>query len=97
MRKRYKKRTGIGIIIFVVLILAAIVSYSRISLEERYDKAELKMKRLQAQLEEQEEREIDNKNLKAYVQTQKYIEEIAREKLGLVYPDDIIITPEEDE
>ena len=95
MRRRYKKRTGIGIIAFVVLMLAAIVSYSRIGLNERYHKAEIKMDRLQAQIDEEKEREEDIKNLKVYVQTKSYIEEIARDKLGLVYKDDVIFTPEE--
>lgn len=95
MKRRKKNRTGIGIIAFVVLILFAIVSYNRIGLEERYDEAQIKIDRLQAKIEEQEERELDINNLKAYVQTKSYIEEIAREKLGLVYEDEYIFKKEE--
>lgn len=96
MKRRYKSRTGIGIIVFVVLILAAIVSYSRIGLEDRYNKAEIKMNRLQAQIDEQNERTEEINKKKAYVQTKSYIEEIAREKLGLVYKDEIIFKPDEE-
>ena len=95
MRRSRKKRTGIGIIAFVVLILAAIVSYSRIDLKERYNEAEIKINRLQVRIDEQNTRTLDISNLKAYVQTRSYIEEIAREKLGLVYDDEIIFTPED--
>jgi cell division protein DivIC len=95
MRRRYKKGTGIGVIAFVVLILFAIVSYRRIGLEERYDAAELKVKRLQSQIDDQVERTAEINNLKAKVQTKSYIEDIAREKLGLVYPDEYIFKREE--
>lgn len=96
MRRR-KRRTGIGIIAFVVLILFGIVSYRRISLEEQNEEAKIKIDRLEEQIQEQEERTTDINNLKAYVQTKQYIEDIARDKLGLVYEDEIIFKEEEQE
>jgi len=93
--KRRKSRTGIGIIAFVVLILFGIVSYRRIGLEERSEEDSLKIARLDAQIQDQKERAVDIENMKAYVQTKKYIEEMAREKLGLVYEDEIIFQAEE--
>ena len=30
-----------------------------------------------------------------YMQTNKYIEDVAKDKLGLVYPDEIVIKPQE--
>lgn len=95
MRRRKKSSTGIGTIAFVVLILFAIVSYSRIGLEERHDEAQIKINRLEAKIEKQQERQIEINNLRAYVQTKSYIEEIAREKLGLVYEDELIFKREE--
>ena len=95
MRRNSKKRTGIGIIVFTVMILFGIVAYGRVGLAEREEQAALKIKRLQAEIQEQNERAIDINNLKAYVQTKRYIEDMAREKLGLVYPDEIIFRKEE--
>jgi cell division protein DivIC len=95
MRRSYGKRTGIGIIAFVVLILCGIVSFKRIDLEAKSAENVLSIERLNAQIKEQEERSVDINNLKVYVQTKKYIEEVAREKLGLVYEDEIIFKPEE--
>jgi len=91
MKRRRKNRTGAGIIIFVVLMLCAIVSYSRIGLQERHNVAQIKIDRLQTQLDEQTDRTLDIANLKAYMQTKSYIEQIAREKLGLVYEDEYIL------
>ena len=91
MKRRRKNRIGAGIIIFVVLMLCAIVSYSRIGLQERHNVAQIKIDRLQTQLDEQTDRTLDIANLKAYMQTKSYIEQIAREKLGLVYEDEYIL------
>lgn len=96
MRRVRKKKTGIGIIAFVILMLFGTVAYGKIGLQDRYKEDKLKIERLQTQMEEQEERAVDINNLKAYVQTKKYIEDIAREKLGLVYKDEIIFEPEDE-
>lgn len=93
--KMQKNRTGIGIIAFVILMLLAAISYKMIELRDQHDDKALKIERLQAKIDEQEERAIDINNLRAYVQTKRYIEEIAREKLGLVYEDDYIFQAEE--
>ncbi|MDD3173101.1 MAG: septum formation initiator family protein [Herbinix sp.] len=95
MRQRRKKRTGIGVIAFVVLILFGIVSYRRIGLAEEKEKAAITIERLNVQIQEQKEREIDIENLRKYTKTKQYIEDIAREKLGLVYEDEIIFEPKE--
>lgn len=96
-RRRRKNKTGVGIISFVLLILFAIVSYSRIDLEKRYKEANIQIKRLEAKIDKQEERKKEISNLKAYVQTKSYIEEIAREKLGLVYEDEVIFKRDDKE
>ncbi|MBH1940738.1 septum formation initiator family protein [Mobilitalea sibirica] len=95
MARRYKKRTGIGIIIFIVLNICGILVYGRLNLEKQRDDLDDKIKSLETKIEEQKEREIDIKNLEAYVQTKKYIEEVAREKLGLVYEYELIFQREE--
>ncbi|MDF2485785.1 MAG: hypothetical protein K0R46_1953 [Herbinix sp.] len=95
MRRSYKKRTGIGIIAFVVLILCAIVSYRRISLGQENNEAGITINRLEARMQEEQERKEEIAEFKAFTKTDKYIEDMARDKLGLVYEDDIIFEPEE--
>jgi len=97
MRRRKKNRTGLGIIAVVVLIFCAIVSYSRIGLQDRYKEAQITLDRLNEKIALQEERELEISNLRAYVQTKQYIEDIARDKLGLVYKDEIIFEAEDEE
>jgi cell division protein DivIC len=95
MRKRYKKRTGIGVISIVVLILFGIISYRRIGLADERENAAIKLEQLDSRIEEQTERKKDIEELKEYTKTKEYKEEIARNKLGLVYEDEIIFEPEE--
>lgn len=94
MRRSYKKRTGIGIIVFVVLMICGIVSYRKIDLEKQSDKYTQEIDKLDAQIEEQKERATDIKNMEVYVQTKHYIEDIAREKLGLVYEYEVLFKRE---
>ncbi len=93
--RRKKSRTGIGIIAFVVLSICGIVAFGKNALDNRKEYLEGKDNILNSQLQEEEERGIKLKNREAYVQTKKYIEEIAREKLGLVYDYDILFRKEE--
>ncbi len=96
MRRSHKKGTGIGIIAFVVLILFGIVAFRKIDLEKRSVQAKQKIEELDAQIAEEKERTEEIKNLEAYVHTKRYIEDVAREKLGLVYKDEIILKQEEE-
>ncbi len=93
--KRRKNRTGIGIIAFVVLCICGIVAYGKLSLEKQRDTLAAKKATLESQIKDEEERQTDIKNYEAYVQTKKYIEQIAREKLGLVYEYEILFEREE--
>lgn len=52
---------------------------------------------LALELQEEQERSEELEDRRAYMQTVRYIEEIAREVLGLRYPDEIILRPEEKE
>lgn len=94
MGRRNKKGTGTGIIVFVVLCIFGIVAFGRIRLEERKKELDGQIKKLESRIDEEKERALDIKNLEAYVQTKKYIEQMAREKLGLVYEYEIIFKEE---
>jgi cell division protein DivIC len=52
------------------------------------------MEELKEEITEERDRAKELQEMKAYVQTKKYVEEVAREKLGLVYKDEIIFESE---
>ena len=95
MKRKNKKGTGTGIIVFVVLCIFGIVAFGKFKLEDEKKVLDTKKKSLETQINDEKERAIDIKNLEAYVQTKKYIEQIAREKLGLVYEYEIIFKEED--
>jgi cell division protein DivIC len=97
MARVRRKGTGFGIIAFVVLCICLTVAYGKAGLEKQLNSNNKKLDELDLKIQEQVERKTSIKNLEAYVKTKRYIEEIAREKLGLVYEYEIIFEKEEEE
>lgn len=85
-----KSRKNLLLVAGVVLVLCGAMSYSQIKLEAQSKACERRLSELEKELSAEQERAGEIEDYKAYVQTKKYIEEEAREKLGLVYPDEII-------
>lgn len=50
---------------------------------------------LAQQLESENQRAAELEQYRIYVQTKEYVEKTAKEKLGLVKPDEILLKPEE--
>lgn len=84
------KRFGIHIIAVTILCLLAVVSFGKLKLKQKNLAYQQREEELAALIEEEEEREKEIEELKKYVQTKKYAEEIAKERLGLVYEDEIL-------
>ena len=91
-----KNKTGIGIISFVILMLFITLTYGMIGLKQEKEQNQKIIDRLQKNISLQEERKEEIEKLKVEVQTKQYIEKKAREKLGLVYEDEIILKPEDE-
>lgn len=94
-RKKRERKNGLKIIAVAVLILCAVVTYSRSSLEKERQALKKRYAELNERLLFEQERSDLLMERERYMQTLRYIEETAREKLGLVYPGEIIFRPEE--
>lgn len=95
MRKiRIKKsRQGHFLAGILVLAICGVVSYNKTNLEKEYLKKQAQLDVYNQKLEEvQKEQDELKANQEA---TKEEIENIAREKLGLVYEDEIILKEEE--
>ena len=73
----------VGILIVVILVACAGLASRLRSNRER-------IAELEAAKVKEEQRQQDIEEYKEYTQTREYIEEIAREKLGLVYEGEVI-------
>ena len=52
------------------------------------------MAQLQEQVEEQQNRSDEIDEYKKYIQTKKFAEEVAKDKFGMIYPDELVFKPE---
>lgn len=91
--KMDKKTVGmmcisIGLMVFCLFL--AIVSYNIGKKSEKYQK---EIYVLERQLADEKQRKLDIEELEKYIETDAYVEKIAREKLNLVMPGDIVFKP----
>lgn len=84
---------GIGLIVASILGVLLVQTNNLKAKDASLRKQE---KELSEQLEKESKRTEELEEKKIYVQTKKYIEEVAK-KLGYVYPDEIIFKPHEEE
>ncbi|WP_034445012.1 septum formation initiator family protein [Butyrivibrio sp. AE2032] len=89
-RRRVQNRAGIVWASIVVLILVTVVSIKSISLLQKANELQAREETLEEQIEYENARSEEIADFERYTQTRKYIEDTAKEKLGLVYPGEII-------
>lgn len=77
-------------ITFVVGILFAGMMWKSVALQEQLTSYDSQIKDLDRQIEEEEGRTTEIDDLKEYMKTDEYVEETAREKLGLVNENEIV-------
>lgn len=78
----------------VVFMLLVVVSIKSAQLEEKRAVYKLRETALQEQIDAENERAEQIEEYRKYTQTKKYVEEVAKEKLGLVNEGEIIYKPE---
>ncbi len=96
-RNRKKDRTGnrmaiIGITM-VVVSLGVVVNVKCISMRQKNMEYQAREEALQQQYEQEKGRAEELEEYQGYVQTRQYIEKVAKQKLGLVKPDEIVLKP----
>lgn len=93
---RFLRRDGgARMIIAVVLLLFVVLSFSSFNLYRKklaYDK---QIHLIEEQIASEKARAEEIDAFEEYVGTDAYVEQLARDRLGLVYPNEIIFRPEE--
>lgn len=92
MKKRKKKpnRTGLYLVMTVVLLFCVTLGIHSISLRATCSSLQEQKTELEAKKSDLEKEAKSIEEQKKYMQTNEYIEEMAREKFGLVYDDEIV-------
>lgn len=92
--KRQNRMAMLGIT-FVVSVLFIGMMAKGMDLQKQLDSYNSKLEKLDEKLEEETQRTQEIDDLKDYMKTDEYAEQVAREKLGLVKGNEIIFKTEE--
>ena len=92
-RERLGNRMAMVGITFVVMSMAVVLYIRGETLRELDLAYQIKEENLTNQLEEERKQAEELEEQRIYVQTKEYIEKVAKEKLGLVNPDEILLKP----
>jgi len=77
-------------IILIVLAVLGVSTIGGLQLKQKNQAYQEREEALLEAIEEEEARAAEIEEFEAYTQTKKYVEEVAKDKLGLVYEDEII-------
>ena len=89
-RARNENRLGMMAAMLAIMIMALVVGVNSISLKQKEKAYAAREQELLELIAVEEARAEELINLSTYTKTKKYAEEVAKEKLGLVYENEII-------
>ena len=93
-RRNVRHKLSMFAIALVVIVLLAFLSVKTLRLRDRVDGYDEQVARLEEEIAaEARSEELDEREI--YIQTKQYVEQIARDRLGLVYPGEILLVPQQ--
>ncbi|MGN1146684.1 MAG: septum formation initiator family protein [Acetatifactor sp.] len=93
-RKRSQNRFSMFLVTLVVVMIMIVVAVKSVELRQKLDTYTDKENQLNSQLETERERTEEIEEYRTYTQTKRYVEEVAKDKLGLVYEGEILFKEE---
>lgn len=93
-KRRFQHRISVLSISGVVLFLAVVLGVGSISLHEKNRAYKAQEAELEEQIQTELAREEEIEELEEYVGSDEYVEDVAKEKLGLIHPNEIIFQAE---
>lgn len=93
-RKRSQNRFSMFLVTLVVVMIMIVVAVKSVDLRQKIDTYTDKENQLNSQLEAEQKRTEEIEEYRTYTQTKRYVEEVAKDKLGLVYEGEILFKEE---
>lgn len=93
-RRKRQNRFGMFLVSIVVVMLLVVVAVKSVELQAKADSYAQREQQLEEQIADEKERAGEIEKLEKYRQTKKFIEDEAKDKLGLVYEGEIIFKDE---
>ena len=91
---REQNRMSMLLSVMIVLILLAVIAVSGLSLYGKLRANEARKAQLQEEIAREQERTQQIEEYREYTKTNEFIQEIARQKLGLVYEGEVVFREE---
>lgn len=88
--RKKKNKSGRRSIVCIILLFLVVMSFQIMRLKDKDQEYVARELELTEQLEEETERRDRLSDYEEYIGSQKYVEDTARSKLGLVYDDEVI-------
>lgn len=93
---RYRQSPVITFLVVVAVVFVCVTSVVRAStLHAKSKQLAETEKTMELKVEEAKQEQADLDAQEKYMQTNEYIEDVAKDKLGLVHPDELVIRPAE--
>lgn len=89
-RKKNQNRLSMFLVTLVVLMIMLVVAVKSVELQQKLDIKAQELRLLQEQIDAENARAEQIREFGKEVQTKGYIEDVVREKLGLVYEGEIL-------
>ena len=89
-RRRNQNKFSMFLVSLVVVLIMIVVAVKNVELQQKIDAKAKEEQQLDDQIAAEERRAREIEAFGKEVQTKGYIEDVAREKLGLVYEDEIM-------
>ncbi|MGN0370122.1 MAG: septum formation initiator family protein [Butyrivibrio sp.] len=94
--RRKSSNMLVGFAIVVVVIALAVIFNVRGRTIKAQNKADSdRIEELQREIESEQARAEELEEYSKYTNTKQFVEDMARKKLGLIYPDELIFKPED--
>ena len=89
-RKRNQNKFSMFLVTLVVLMIMIVVAVKSVELRQKIEAVSLREAQLNEQIAAEERRAEEIEEFRKEVQTKGYMEEVAKDKLGLVYEGEIV-------
>lgn len=94
IKKKKQNRLSMLLVTMAVLMLLVVVAVKSVGLSAKQAAYDERIAQLTAQIEQEQQRSEEIAEYEKYTKTKKFVEEVAKDKLGLVYEGEIIFMPE---
>ena len=93
-KRMQRHRRSVLAVSAVVLLLFVVISVNSVSLKAKEEHYQAQEQELEEQIREEKARTKEIEELSEYVGTDEYVEDVAKEKLGLIHENETIFKAE---